>query len=118
MPTTTRTTWLLARKKAIVAILGGTLAVATGYYATGNLGHILSIALAAVTAAGVYIARNGPDPLPKSAQPTARHMAAQRAARRAADQQAGQGQKPAAVINVPPRPSVAPPPPWPSGGDS
>lgn len=48
-------------------------------------------------------------PLPLSARPTARHMADQRAMAR------GAGQKPAAVTNIPPRQSVAPSPPWPSG---
>ena len=59
--------WLIDRRKAIVAVLGGALTVAAGFYSSGTLGHVLAIALAVVTAAGVYGARNGDKPLPKSA---------------------------------------------------
>lgn len=61
------TLFLRRRVKAIIAILGGGLTVAASFYTTGTLGHVLAIALAMVTAAGVYWARNKPMPVPESA---------------------------------------------------
>jgi len=54
-------------RKAVVAIVGGGLTVAAGIYTTGTLGHVLAIALATVTAAGVYFTPNA-RPLPRVAQ--------------------------------------------------
>jgi hypothetical protein len=52
-------------RKAVVAIVGGGLTVAAGIYTTGTLGHVLAIALATVTAAGVYFTPNARAPLPQ-----------------------------------------------------
>ena len=83
------TLFLKRRVKGIIAVLGGGLSVAATFYTTGTLGHVLAIALAMVTAAGVYAARNAKMPVPSSAAldgtPAARMSA------RAADRQGRHG---------------------------
>ena len=59
--------WLIDRRKAIVAVLGAGLTAAAGLGLTGTAQQLITIALALVTAAGVYGVRNGDKPVPKSA---------------------------------------------------
>lgn len=114
-------------RKALVAFLGAFLsafatvwAQRSGWPGWGALGGCaIFAAVAGLATWAVPNARAVPPAVQMLRDAAAirakRETPVERMAARSADRIAGAGQKPAAVINVPPRPRVAPAPPAPSG---